>query len=388
MLDTLLRRLLLPVNAKAEIVRPSRQNGRCPSVSVFIPCYNYGRYLTQCVNSVLDQQDVRVDVLVIDDASSDGSDQIVRRLGAQDPRIRTICHTANRGHTATFNEGIEQVTGDYAVLLSADDLLTPGCLMRATTLMEEYPSVGFTYGFPIEFTDGSLPPARTTVKSWTIWQGHDWIMQRCKAGSNALLCPEGVMRTSVLREIGGFRSHLPHSGDFEMWMRAATISDVGYIVGADQGYYRKHTYNFHHSFSALDDFSQRLAAFDTVFSERSGLLKDPDSMRDAAHRAVARIALSQAIRDTAHRAIARSAFSRAIGAYSRGSVGDDPVGDYAAFALKAWPDARQLSEWRTLDKLLKASDSPPRLDLSLITRMAMRKLRARLWLWRRRWAGV
>jgi Glycosyl transferase family 2 len=389
MLDSLTRRLVLPVNAKAKIVRPGKRKSTCPSVSVIIPCYNYGRYLTQCVNSVLDQQGVRVDVLIMDDASTDGSDQVVRRLGAQDTRVRTICHTVNQGHIATYNEAIAQVSGDYIVLLSADDLLTPGCLARATSLMEEYPSVGLTYGFPVDFTDSDLPAARTTAKSWIIWPGHDWIALRCKIGQNILRSPEAVIRTSVLREVGSYRTDLPHAADFELWMRVATVSDVGYVGGADQAYYRTHASNMHLStFDMLDDFSQRLACFDTVFSERSGLLKDPASMRDTAHRALARGALSQAIRDTAHRALAGSALSRVMGAFSRGPIGDEPVGDYAAFALKAWPDARNSGEWRTLDKVSNVRSGPPRLSPLLIKHMAVREVRFYFRHWRKRLAGI
>ena len=389
MLDSLTRRLALPVHAKAEVVRPVKWKSTCPSVSVIIPCYNYGRYLTQCVNSVLDQQGVRADVLIMDDASTDGSDQIVRQLSVQDARVRAICHTVNQGHIATYNEAITQVTGDYVVLLSADDLLTPGCLARATAVMEEYPSVGLTYGFPVDFTDDDLPAARTTAKSWIIWPGHDWIAQRCKVGQNILRSPEAVLRTSVLREVGGYRTDLPHAADFELWMRVATVSDVGYVGGADQAYYRTHAANMHHSaFDMLDDFTQRLACFDTVFSECSGTLEDPDSMRDTAHRALARSALSQAIRDTAHRALTRSALSQAVGALSHGPVGDEPAGDYAAFALKAWPDARNCAEWRTLDKVSDAGSGSPRLAPSLIRHMAVREVRFHVRHWRKRLAGI
>lgn len=388
MLDTLMRRLALPADAKAEVVRPRGHNGRHPSVSVHVPCYNYGHYLPQCVNSALDQPDVRVDVDITDDASTDGTDQVVRRLVEQDPRIHAIFHTKNQGNVAGGNEWIPQATGDYVVFLSADDLLTPGCLSRATALMDENPSVGLTYGSPIVFTDEALPPARTNAKSWIIWQGSDWIMQACKTGHNPLKCPEIVIRTSVLHEIGGFRPELPHAGDFEMWMRAATISDVGYIVGADQGYYRIHGHNMHHKFSVLDDLSDRLGAFDAIFSDHPGLLKDADSMRDTAHRTIARIALNEAVRATAYRAIAQSTFRHVIGRYSRGVVNDDPVDNYTAFALKAWPDARKLKEWQTLEKLINERDSPPNLGPSLVARMAMRKLRTRNQLWRRRWTGV
>lgn len=389
MLDALARRLVLPASAKVKIVRPGRLDGRHPSVSVIIPCYNYGRYLTHCVKSVLDQPGIRVDVLIIDDASTDGSDQVVRQLGIHDPRIRTICHAANKGHIATYNEGIAQVTGDYIVLLSADDMLTPGCLARATSLMEEYPSVGLAYGFPVDFTDSDLPAARITAKNWIIWPGHDWIAHRAKLGRNIVRSPEVVLRGSVLREIGGYRAHLPHAADFELWMRTAAVSDVGYVAGADQAYYRIHTSNMHQStFDMLDDFAQRLASFDTVFSEYSGQLADSGGMRDMAHRALARTALNQAMRDVAHRALARNTVSQAVREYSGAVAGDEPVANYEAFALKAWPDARSLSEWRALDKLSGAHGGPSRLSPSLVARMAMRKLGTRFVHVRKKLAGV
>ena len=388
MLDTFMRRLVLPVNATAKIVYPRQRNDHDPSVSVVIPCYNYGRYVTECVNSALNQQGVRVDVLVIDDASTDGSDQVVRQLGAQDSRVRTICHEQNRGHISTYNEGLAQASGDYVVLLSADDLLTPGCLARATSLMEEYPSVGLAYGFAVQFSDTERPVARTATKSWVIWPGHDWLMQRCKAGGNALKSPEAVLRTSVLRKIGGYRTDLPHAADFELWMRAATVSDVGYVAGADQAYYRVHATNMHHStFDILDDFSQRLACFETIFREYSGTLETSDSMRDTAYRALARNALSQAIRDTGHRALAHGPLGSLARRYLRGAAGSESVGEFSAFALKAWPDAKKLREWRTVNKLMNGSGNPPGLNPSLLKEVAMRKFRTRLLEWRWKVAG-
>lgn len=373
MLSSLVARAVLPRNAKVDVRRPGRESRHHPSVSVVIPCYNYGHYLSECVQSVLDQQDVRVDVLIIDDASLDGSAEIARRLAAAgDTRIRTICHETNRGHIATYNEGLAQVSGDYAVLLSADDRLAPGCLTRATSLMEEYPSVGLTYGFAIDFTDSRLPPARTIATKWIIWKGHNWLAYRCKTGHNVLRSPEAVMRTNVLHEIGGYRADLPHTADFELWMRAATVSDVGFVGGADQAYYRIHQNNMHHTtFNVLADVSERLRSFDVLFAERSSLLKNPNAMRDVAHRT-----------------LAREALDHAISAYARQVADREPVDGYAEFALTAWPDARHLAEWRTLCRLRGISDAWSRRDPSLITREEIRKLRYALRWWRGRWVGV
>ena len=134
-----------------------RQGVRIPRVSVVIPCYNYGRYLPDAVASALGQVGVDVDVLIVDDASPDGSAEVAGRLAAGDPRITVVRHEVNRGHIQTYNDGLDRTTGEFVVLLSADDLLAPGALSRATALMDCNPSVGFVYGLPQAFTD--VPPA-------------------------------------------------------------------------------------------------------------------------------------------------------------------------------------------------------------------------------------
>jgi hypothetical protein len=345
-------------------------------VSVVIPCYNYGRYLPDCVQSVLHQADVSVDVLIIDDASPDGSAAVARRLAAGDTRVRAICHEVNRGHIATYNEGLAQAAGDYTVLLSADDRLTPGCLARATSLMEAYPSVGLVYGFPVDFTDDNLPPARTVPTGWIIWPGHEWIAHRCRSGHNVLRSPEAIIRTTVLHAIGYYRTDLPHTADFEMWMRAATVSDVGYIVGADQAYYRLHGQNMHSSsFDVLADISGRLRSFDVLLDERSALFRDAEQMRQ-----------------TAHRVLASEALDHALSAYARGIADTEPVAGYAAFALRAWPDSARLSRWRALSRLRARRDAAPGRgpgrDRSLVARELVRRLSCALRWWRGRWAGV
>jgi GT2 family glycosyltransferase len=370
MFSSLMRNLALPRKANIQVRRPGGESGRSPRVSVVVPCYNYGHYLSECVKSVLDQQNVHVDILVVDDASPDGSAEVAKRLAVEDHRIRVICHKTNQGHIATYNEGLAQVAGDYVVLLSADDRLTPGCLARATSLMEEHPSVGLTYGFAVDFTDSDIPPARTVATNWIIWKGHDWIAHCCNTGRNFLRSPEAVVRTSVLREIGGYREDLPHSGDLEWWMRAATVSDIGYVAGADQAYYRFHASNMHNSADLLADISQRFHAFDTLFAERSESLADASTMYSAACQT-----------------LAREALGHAITAYARGATDREAVDDYIEFALKVWPDARNLGAWRTLQRLGQ-STALPRRNPSLIAHETMRRLSYSVRWWRWRWVGV
>src|SRR4051812_11018034 len=125
-------------------------------VDVVVPCYNYGQFLPACVESVLAQEGVDVRILIIDDCSPDDSADVGARLAAADPRIEFRRHTVNRGHIATYNEGLmEWAESDYCVLLSADDLLTPGSLARAVAVMEAHPQIGFVHGRFIPLEDGN-----------------------------------------------------------------------------------------------------------------------------------------------------------------------------------------------------------------------------------------
>src|ERR1035437_10076075 len=93
------------------------------SVSVVIPCYNYGHFLLDAVNSALDQADVDVRVLIIDDASPDGSAQVARQIAGSDPRVEVVVHQVNRGNLATYNEGLLERSEEHTSELQSRQYL-------------------------------------------------------------------------------------------------------------------------------------------------------------------------------------------------------------------------------------------------------------------------
>lgn len=243
---------------------PQRPAGTA-EVTAVIPCYNYGRYLADAVSSVLTQEGVLARVIIVDDCSTDDSMDVVRRLAQSDSRISYIAHAVNEGHIKTYNDGLAAVETDYVLLLSADDLLAPGALGRATALMDRHTTVGMVYGAPIEFPD--IPPTTDRVgmapETWTVWGGHEWARISCFRGRCFILSPEVVMRTDVVRQIGGYNSELPKSGDLEYWLRTAARWDVGRVNGRVQAYYRQHGANMHNMTlpAMAADVQHRLMAF-------------------------------------------------------------------------------------------------------------------------------
>jgi Glycosyl transferase family 2 len=336
------------------------------TVQVIIPCYNYGRYLRSCVASALSQEGVDVSVLIIDDCSSDNSVEICRELTAEDQRVSSIHHPVNKGHIATYNEGLAQASSDYLVLLSADDLLTPGALRRAADLMERNPSVGLVYGHAVTFEDDAPCDIRTKVQGWTIWHGADWIEKMCRTGRNFIVCPEVVMRTSVQRRIGGYTAELPHSGDMEMWLRAAAVSDVGRVRGVDQACYRTHPLSMQRTIHAglLFDLKGRFQAFRAAFNKEAGQL--PDAVR---------------LFTDAKCALSRTAIRHVLQSIKCGRKLEEPSEAYEEFAFALNPDIASTGEWRALERIRQTRRS--RLSTFVARKIANLSWRFTWYQWRR-----
>ena len=234
-----------------------------PSVDVVIPCYNYARYLPGCVASVLSQQGVDVRALIIDDCSTDDTPAVGAALARQDSRIEYRRHATNMRHIATYNEGlIGWASADYCLLLSADDLLAPRGLQRATQVMEANPNVHMTYGMALLFTDDAQVtslPADSSPDVHRVVRGADFL--RRSIVGNPVPTPSAIARTRVQREVGGYAATLPHTADMAMWMRFATRGDIG-VVPQVLAYKRTHDTNMSIRYAArpLGDFRERLDA--------------------------------------------------------------------------------------------------------------------------------
>lgn len=351
------------------------------SVSVVIPCYNYGHFLEEAVRSVLDDQPgVDVRVLIIDDASSDDSADVAARIAGRDPRVDVVVHRENRGNIATFNEGLlEWADGDYCLLMSADDRATPGALGRARDLLDAHPEVGFVYGRSVWFADGTVPPpARTTVRGWSVWSGQHWLEHRFRQAENPITSPEIIVRTDLQQRVGGYDPGLPRAADMEIYMRFAAHADVGFIRGVDQAYYRLHGENMRKSVSALMDLDQRRAVFELVLSRYGEKLVDTDRLSAVVHRQLAHEALWSAGRVYDRGRLRQSEVGRRL--LGGGPMEEEvDVAELMAFAEECWPEVKRLPVYRTLQG---HAGLGPRELLFLLNEKGKWWLRRRAWKYR------
>jgi GT2 family glycosyltransferase len=305
------------------------------SVDVFVPCYRYGHFLRECVESVLGQSDVTVRVLIIDDASPDNTAEVAAALVSEDSRVSFIRHIENKGHIASYNEGIEWASADYMLLLSADDYLLPGALKRAADLMDAHPEVGFTFGNVIELSDsGSETPTKCRIGATRILEG--WQFIELSGADNLVATCSAVVRTELQKRLGGYRHELPHTGDIEMWLRFAAHASVGFIA-AYQGVYRQHRANMSTTYyvisngnliytknGRLADIQQRKSALDCFSDRCNGVLP-----RHLCRRL--------------YRQLSESAVGGASAAFNDGQIEESR--ELSDFALAICPEIRSSSAW-------------------------------------------
>jgi glycosyltransferase involved in cell wall biosynthesis len=328
--------MLIPTRVQA---RPLRTR---PRVSVVIPNYNYAHFLCDAIASALDQPDVDVDVLVIDNASTDNSVAVVEKIAAEDSRVQLIRHDVNKGTIYSFNEGVRTITGDYYALLCSDDLLTRGSLARSTALLEAHPNVGFTYGYLKSFTD-ELPAAESRVTGWSVWPGRRWMAARYRDARNVIVTAEVVMRRSVMDQLY-YDTRFRDRSDLLLWLRAALICDVGRVHGPVQAFHRIHDASLSATeySGMMHDFRSRLGVFSLVLDEEGKDLPVASEWRRNVRRALAQESLR----------LARRCYDRGEALY--GGTAEE----YEDFAVDTWPGIRRTLAWQNYQ--LRARGRAPR----------------------------
>jgi hypothetical protein len=215
-----------------------------PRVTFVVPTYNYARFVGQAVDSLLTQSFEAIEVIVIDDASTDGTAEVLATY-AGDPRVRVIRHDTNAGHIRTYNEGIAAARGEFVGLLSADDLcLDRDAVRRQVEMFDSDPEIGFVYpaqGYVDE--SGKLVHVAAPWPDDHVSDGLEELGRL--VFTNYVPASGPLVRRACHDVIGCYDHRLPHAGDWDLWLRLCTRYRVGYLAQPLYGY-RMHGTNMHH----------------------------------------------------------------------------------------------------------------------------------------------
>ena len=205
-----------------------------PLVSIIIPVYNCETYIAEAVNSALVQDYAHKEVIVVNDGSTDGTLNALRRFGNT---IRVV-DQVNGGPPRARNAGLAVARGDYVAFLDADDIWLQGKLSAQVAHMEANPNVGTCYVtwtvWPADVdgvfrrpTAAQQPLGPATMNAAM----SGWIYSRLLFDSE-LLTSTVLIRTSVLHRVGEFDQTLWNGDDYDFWLRLSQAAQISRLEPA------------------------------------------------------------------------------------------------------------------------------------------------------------
>jgi glycosyltransferase involved in cell wall biosynthesis len=187
-----------------------------PTFSVVVPAYNAERTIGDAIRSALAQTVVDLEVLVVDDGSTDGTSSVVEHFAAADPRVRPL-RQANAGVSAARNRALDEAGGRFASFLDSDDVLLPRYLETMGETLARHHEAGFA-----DCDFWILDDETGRLSTWPLGRlelpADPAELTRVVLRRNVLHYGATV-RMDVLREVGWFRSDLPAAEDMELFLR-------------------------------------------------------------------------------------------------------------------------------------------------------------------------
>ncbi len=205
-----------------------------PLVSICIPNYNGERFLKSAIESALSQTYPRIEVVVVDNASTDGSWDIVRSFR----KVKKVRQRINVGYNDNLNTCVAVANGKYIKILHSDDILESDAVEKQVAMMESNPNTGLVCG-SVNFMDesGSFIKKFSVSDEDFIIRGMDKLRELLEG--NHIIFPSVMMRKECFESVGLFDGEIPYCNDWDMWMRICMKYDIGHI-GSVTASYRIH----------------------------------------------------------------------------------------------------------------------------------------------------
>jgi len=210
-----------------------------PRVTLAIAAYNGERYLAEAIESCLAQDYADFELLIVDDASSDSTPDVIARC-ADDPRVRVVTHPENRGIAAAYNAIVAHARGELIARIGHDDIALPDRLSRQVAVFDAHPDTAIVHGDAV-IIDGS----GKVVGEWRCPEfDREGMAQMLVRRHNYLVDPTTMIHRRVYAEVGGYSADYPMCNDFDLWLRAAPRFRFRHAGPGPLIRYRRHGGNF------------------------------------------------------------------------------------------------------------------------------------------------
>ena len=202
-----------------------------PLVTVIVVCYNHARFAWECLESVRHQQYPRVELIIVDDRSSDGSVEVIERWVRENGvDCVLMLHEQNIGLCRSLNEALGHASGKYVCIVATDDVWMPEKLVRQVRLFDELPSdyaVVYSDAIQVSETGEPLPVRFMAERGVTGIAPHGDVLGRLAQG-NFIPAPTAMIRRSALEAAGPYDERLCYE-DWDMWLRLASRHRFAYL---------------------------------------------------------------------------------------------------------------------------------------------------------------
>jgi glycosyltransferase involved in cell wall biosynthesis len=193
-------------------------------VSLIIATFNHARFLDAAIDSALAQTLGAVDVIVVDDGSTDDTPAVLARYAG---RVRVL-RQPNRGLAAARNAGLAAARGTYVAFLDADDVMAPTKLAAQLEVLERSPTIGWTY---CDVLIETVATRTTVTASERFGYGarvlDGWLFPELIHG-NFIPAIAPMIRRTALDAVGGFDERLTALEDWDMWLRLSLLAEARY----------------------------------------------------------------------------------------------------------------------------------------------------------------
>ncbi len=204
-------------------------------VTVIIPCYNREDFIRETIDSALDQTFRNIEVVAVDDGSTDGTRTI---LESYNGRVKIMEHPgrANRGQSAAINLAMRSTGGEYVAILDSDDVWAPKKIEQQVAFLERNPSIGLVYSNGYAIDERGRRLYELYSKDHHEENKPERVLLECHFG-----CPSSyLVHRSAYERAGEYDETLRSSQDHDMAVRLAEVTNVAYL-DEPLWYYRRHT---------------------------------------------------------------------------------------------------------------------------------------------------
>jgi len=262
-------------------------------LSVFITSYNQKAYLVQAIESVLAQTRQPDEILIVDDCSGDGSQQLIDSYAQRYPSlIRAFCHDKNLGIPLNKSFALEHVRGDYVTYLDGDDRFLPTKLEEETQVLTNNPRVSIAFSNVYYINEQGNQTGLWATNPQEVPSGDVFAQAISRQFPHGSLYRNELIEMHRLREVGFYDPQLPIYEDWDLRIRLTKRFQTGY-TGKPLVEYRIHDAGISHSSAEL-----HLEVTRNIFRKHDGLLRD----LSRSDRRVIRHKMRQRLADLAQRA--------------------------------------------------------------------------------------